>query len=78
MILHFFEEFSHVSSQKCTWFAIEGMFLLSEKTGFVITCGCAVLVEAFVMACTEPKTLPVWMTLVKISDNKDRKEIAVR
>lgn len=29
--LHFFVEFSHVSSQKCTWFAIEGIFLLSGK-----------------------------------------------
>lgn len=29
--LHFFVEFSHVSSQKCTCFAIERMFLLGEK-----------------------------------------------
>lgn len=57
---------------------IEGMFLLGEKTAFVMMCSCAVLVEVFVMLCTEPKTLPVWITLIKISDNKDRKKFHVR
>lgn len=54
--LHFFVESSRVSSQKCTWFTTEGTFLLHEKTELVMMRCYAVLVVAFLMLCTEPKT----------------------